>query len=80
MCRSWPNGHDFAHGTFYIHGMWIMCLLGRHRPSPVSMARHADGLTAALCEPCGVPLTRTVKGAWRAALPQASPAPARSRH
>jgi len=44
--------------------MSILCLFGRHKPSPVSLARRKHGGVVALCESCGMPLERSDKGSW----------------
>lgn len=51
--------------------MALMCFLGRHRPSPVSMAKRPHGGYEALCALCAVPLVRQADGGWRAAPPLA---------
>jgi hypothetical protein len=50
--------------------MWssLLCLVGLHRQSPVSIARRGDR-TVALCEHCACPLVRSPNGRWHAADP-----------
>lgn len=46
----------------------IMCKLGFHPPSLVSIGRRNEEYIA-LCERCTMPLVRTPAGKWRAAEP-----------
>jgi hypothetical protein len=49
--------------------MSLLCLFGRHKPSPPSVSRGKHGGYTALCDACGVPLERGDKGRWGAADP-----------
>ena len=50
--------------------MSLACMIGRHRPSLTSIARHGATLDA-LCEQCGLPLVKDHKGRWVPAPPLA---------
>jgi len=49
--------------------MHLFCLIGRHRPLPLSISRNRLGKYAALCERCSVPLERGGDDRWRAVGP-----------
>ncbi|AOR80878.1 hypothetical protein BES08_29225 (plasmid) [Novosphingobium resinovorum] len=51
--------------------MSLLCLIGRHRPSAVSLTYGKDGDYLALCEVCAVPLARHRTGGWHAVRPLA---------
>jgi len=50
--------------------MWtkLLCAVGFHRQSPVSVTRRRNQLVA-LCEHCVCPLVRSPRGRWHAADP-----------
>jgi hypothetical protein len=50
--------------------MSLGCLIGRHRPSLVSITRHRDHLSG-LCDSCGLPLEKAAGGRWLPARPLA---------
>jgi hypothetical protein len=67
--RLCTTGHPDERGrSRYCSLMSIFCLMGRHKPSPVSLARSKDHRFLALCDICAVPLERSRAG-WRAIRP-----------
>ncbi|WP_106512707.1 hypothetical protein [Allosphingosinicella deserti] len=58
--------------------MSLRCILGLHRPSPLSIRRNEAGLRS-LCENCGLPLQKTEGAKWVEARPLAAPAVRESR-
>ncbi|HTU09736.1 MAG TPA: hypothetical protein VMG08_02460 [Allosphingosinicella sp.] len=50
--------------------MSLGCLIGRHRPSLVSITRHREHLSG-LCEGCGLPLEKAPSGKWLTSRPLA---------
>ena len=50
--------------------MSLACVIGRHRPSLVSIARRGAKLDA-LCDSCGLPLCKDERGRWVPAPPLA---------
>lgn len=53
----------------YLSAMKVLCLVGRHKPSPVTIARAKAGHLIALCDGCGIPLELRENGDWKAAAP-----------
>jgi hypothetical protein len=51
--------------------MSLLCLLGRHTPSPPSLNRTDEGKYTALCQACGVPIESKDSRGWKAAEPLA---------
>lgn len=49
--------------------MSLLCLLGRHKPSPPSINRIDQGKYTALCAHCGVPVESKDSRRWKAAEP-----------
>lgn len=50
--------------------MRFLCLLGRHKPSVISIGRgKRGGDYSAFCEHCGLPIERSNSGVWRALGP-----------
>jgi hypothetical protein len=49
--------------------MSFLCIIGRHKPSIVSIARGKNGEYVALCDACGVPLARSTDNRWHASKP-----------
>ena len=62
----------------YKHCMSLRCILGLHRPSPLSIRRNDAGLRS-LCEDCGLPLQKTEGAKWVEARPLAAPVVRESR-
>ena len=50
--------------------MSLSCVIGRHRPSLVSITKHGTRLDA-LCDSCGLPLRKDERGRWAPAPPLA---------
>jgi hypothetical protein len=53
--------------------MSILCFFGRHKASPVTMARSKNGTYVAICESCRRPLERQDDGSWQASEPLYDP-------
>jgi hypothetical protein len=51
--------------------MSIRCFFGRHRPNLTTIVGRDDGFTA-LCDDCGMPLSRKEHGRWTTPEPLAS--------
>jgi hypothetical protein len=51
--------------------MSLLCLIGRHKPSPPSINRTEQGKYTALCEVCTVPIESKDSKRWKAADPLA---------
>jgi hypothetical protein len=51
--------------------MSLLCILGRHKPSPPSIKRNQHGQYTALCEACGVPIESKDSKRWKPADPLA---------
>lgn len=49
--------------------MSLLCLFGRHKPSPPSINRSEQGKYTALCQACGVPIESRDSNRWKAAEP-----------